>query len=226
LVTVKNWCLALMLASVFAPCVGCTTAGATAGAGGRGTEGFTPPANVEIDIVGAYIGPAKADGTCWDGVECTIDQATRDKVAMALAETGSSEAVAAAVAVALSGLAQGAYGPPDPLGVATLWNNGNWSSPLNLATPDNNQEDTFTPQWPGDPTQDNKIGWQAPFGEDFRVHVKLSDEDLVNDDPIGDVDINYADVVAALQAGETYPVRVADQGTGLILFIEIDAHGL
>lgn len=177
-------------------------------------------------FLSAYIAPSKADGSCWDGVGCTVDQATLDQVVDALAETGNPYAEAAAVLVALSGLAQSAYGPPDALGVATIWNNGVWDLPLNLATRDNNDEDAFTPQWHGDPLQGNAIGWQAPFDEDFRIHIRLTDEDISNDDPIGDVDINYDHVVEALQAKNAYPVRVTDQGTGLVLFIHINALGL
>lgn len=199
--------------------------GAGGGAGGGGGQTFTPPASVQVDILGAYIAPAKADGSCWDGT-CAVDQATLDQVAEALAETGDPYAEAAAVALELSGLAQSAYGPPDALGVATIWNNDIWDLPTNLATYDNNDEDTFTPLWYGDPQQGNAIGWQAHFDDDFRIHIRLLDEDLTNDDPIGDVDINYDHVVAALQAKKTYPVRVADQGAGLILFIHINALGL
>ena len=70
------------------------------------------------------------------------------------------------------------------------------------------------------------VGWQSTFNEGWRVRIELSDEDLAEDDQAGVVEIGYEDVVAALERGDVYPVRVDDQGTGSILFINISAHAL
>ena len=79
----------------------------------------------------------------------------------------------------------------------------------------NNFEDTYTPIWPS-PTP----GWsQVPLISDLRFRFNLFDEDLVNDDPIGVAEVNYADVVAALKDGHIFQVELAAQTNNQLLFV-------
>ena len=55
----------------------------------------------------------------------------------------------------------------------------------------------------------------------MRLRVTVIDEDLWEDDPIGVAEINYDDVVAALEAGEVYQVKVAEQTQNQLLFVGI-----
>ena len=110
--------------------------------------------------------------------------------------------IATAVATVVAGYANEAYAPPDPLGIATIWNNGGYGLGINLASQDNNDEDTFTPSWPGDPATGNVLGWKGPFTKDWRIRIALTDEDLVDDDSIGVIEVGYDDIVAALEYGK------------------------
>ncbi|MEP7123019.1 MAG: hypothetical protein ABJE95_18975 [Byssovorax sp.] len=175
--------------------------------------------------MGATIALSPNGQDCWDGI-CSLQPKDFNKVAEALAQTGDPQEIAAAVAAVVAGYANEAYAPPDPLGTASIWNNGGYGLGINLALQDNNDEDTFTPSWPGDPASGNVLGWKGPFTKDWRIRISLSDEDLVNDDSIGVVEVGYDDIVAALKYGKVYSVRVSEQGSGVILFVNISAHAL
>jgi hypothetical protein len=65
-------------------------------------------------------------------------------------------------------------------------------------------------------------GWTGvPLGQDIRFLIQLSDQDLVDDDPIGTAEIVVDDLKAALASGKIYHVNVADQTAGTILFVDI-----
>lgn len=189
----------------------------TTSAGGAGPA---LPDYVQIAIVDAQIWPATANGECWDGF-CTVSQDDLNKVAEALVQTGNVWADAAAVGAVLAGLANGQYDLPDPIGTAWIWNNGNYDIPTVLADDVSSQQDTLTPSWPGSP------GWtNVPLAKNLAVKIHIDDADLSNNDTIGDVKLNYNDVVAALLSKKVYPVRVQDQGSHLILFVGIDVQSL
>lgn len=222
--------VALLLGSSLGGCTAEEATGAsgdsTTGAGGSGGGGgFVPPDEVQVEILGATIALSPDGQGCWDGV-CSLTKADSDKVAEALAATGGAPAAAAAVAAVLAGYVGEAYGPPDPVGKATIWNGAAYDAELILASPEDNEEDTFTPGFLGSPETGFALGWSGTFNKEWRIRVTLSDEDLANDDSIGVVEIGYDDIVAALQFGKVYPVRVHDQGNGAILFVNISAHGL
>ena len=61
----------------------------------------------------------------------------------------------------------------------------------------------------------------VPVDSDVRIAVTLWDLDLVNDDPIGSVEINSSDLKDALAAQQKFEVRVDDQTDGQLLFIGI-----
>jgi hypothetical protein len=226
----------VVLAALLAPSItGCTAEQSTSGSGGGATGagggssasggGFVAPDSVQVEILGATLALSPNGQDCWDGV-CSLTPEDSSKIADALAGTGDVHSVAAAVTAALAGYANAAYAPPDPLGTATIWNGNSYGSQIVLASPDGNDEDTFTPSWFGDPVNNFALGWESTFNKEWRARITLSDEDLVTDDSVGTVEIGYDDVVAALQHGKVYPVRVDEQGNGAILFIHISAHGL
>ena len=222
----------IVLAALLAPSItGCSTEPSSSGSGGgttgtgAGGGGFVAPAKVQVEILGATLALSPNGQDCWDGI-CSLKPEDSSKIADALAGTGDVHSVAAAVAAALAGYATAAYAPPDPLGSATIWDGDSYGQKITLASPDGNDEDTFTPFWFGDPANNFAVGWQSTFNKAWRVRIELSDEDLAEDDTVGVVEIGHEDVVAALQHGEVYPVRVDDQGSGSILFINISAHAL
>jgi hypothetical protein len=66
------------------------------------------------------------------------------------------------------------------------------------------------------------VGWDhVPMQETMKVHAALYDEDLQYDDPIGDVELNYSDLVDAVRSNQVFNVQVSDQGQGAILFVGI-----
>jgi hypothetical protein len=228
-----------LLASSSAGCIiqeGSTGTGGgdtAAGTGSAGTGsssattggGFVAPDAVQVEILGATIALSPNGQDCWDGV-CSLQPEDFNKVAEKLAETGEPQEIAAAVAAVLAGYANEAYAPPDPLGTAEIWNDGQYDLAISLASQANNDEDTFTPSWPGDPATGSVLGWKGKFTKDWRIRIRLTDEDLVDDDSIGVVEIGYDDILAALEYGKVYPVRVDEQGNHSILFVSVSAHAI
>jgi hypothetical protein len=157
----------------------------------------------------------KSDGTEWDGLGGQVPSGVISGLATALASPG----VGAILAFLASPEVQGALSKPDPLGDAELDWNGTGFDPRNqitLADEVTNMEDTFTPLWLG------TRGWASvPLSSAVRVRVRLLDEDLVNDDAIGEAIITSAEIQAAWTAGVTYWVRVEDQTLDRLLAIAI-----
>ena len=92
---------------------------------------------------------------------------------------------------------------------------GEWSPDSRaLGDIDTNFEDTCLSSW--------NVGWDhVPMQDTMKVHVSLYDEDLQYDDPIGDIELNYSDLIDAVKANEVFQVQVSDQGSGAILFVGI-----
>lgn len=59
---------------------------------------------------------------------------------------------------------------------------------------------------------------------DLRVRLSLLDEDLVNHDAIGVVELNAWDLDAAVKANQVFHVRVDDQANGQVLFVGISVR--
>jgi len=166
------------------------------------------PDYVTLQITDALICPWGSDGKEWDG-DRAVSQDDMNELAEALA---GSYPYTAAMAV-IAGLANEGFASPDPYGFAEIWNNGSWH-PIALATSSTNPEDTFHPVWLRSP------GWShVRVDPNMRVRVTLYDEDLIHDDPIGVAEINYDDILSALDARQIVNVRVHDQGQQQILFI-------
>jgi hypothetical protein len=74
-------------------------------------------------------------------------------------------------------------------------------------------QDSFTPQW-------STVTWDNVELPRARVRLTLWDRDLMNDDPIGIVEISSDNLVSAASAGTVVPVRVDGQN-GQVLFVMI-----
>lgn len=168
----------------------------------------TRPDFVTVQLTEALICPWDSNGKEWDR-DRTVSRQDMDELDDALA----SEEPFAASAAFITGLTHKGFSPPDPYGQAELWSNGTWN-PIPLATRATNLEDTFRPLWRGAP------GWQhVRFAPELRIRVTLYDEDILNDDPIGVVELDANDILAALDFGQQFPVRVYDRGQQQVLFI-------
>ncbi|MBZ0234325.1 MAG: hypothetical protein K8M05_18495 [Deltaproteobacteria bacterium] len=168
--------------------------------------------------MGALIRPAMIDGRTWDGPDLTSDQVA--ELADLAALLAGQPPLYGDVAGWISNLAINTYAPPDPFGVAELAWNGPFDPNLTqpVATTSNNEEDTLSPHWPGPPFP----GWiNVPTGPTLRVRLTLQDEDLIDDDIIGTVELNEADLRAAYNAGGVVGIPVYDQGVHQILYITL-----
>lgn len=207
---------------------GAGSTGTTSGATGSGGAAPTLPEFVQLEILDAAVYPSPKGGQCWDGA-CSISQEDLNALAVELAKTGDPYAIALAVAAVLGGIVNEAGSPPDPIATATIWGSQGFGSALSLAKWGYNYSDTYTPTWKGDEAYGNAKGWtDVPLNSELRVRIDILDTENIGDadDPIGVVELNYDDVVDAYLAKQSYPVRVDDQGSGLVLFVGISVNGL
>jgi hypothetical protein len=179
---------------------------ATAMGCGSGPKFPSPPQLVGVILHGAVVAPTKIDGSAWDpDFGSAPAGAARALIAAALEEPVPYLAVLDVfqkpMAIALA--------RPDPAGTAeveTPWGRGTRDLPK--------IQDTFTPTW--------QARWDGvPLVEATRLRVSLTDKDVVNDDPIGDVVLNGTDLLAALKSARVAHVRVDDQSRQ-ILFLDVE----
>jgi hypothetical protein len=172
-----------------------------------------PPAGrVKVSIVSALIGPAKVDGTHWDGPGKQVDRATISKLSSALAGVNAY----AAAATIMADLAQTALDKPDPKGLAVLETaQGTQMQDLTMFF-----RDTFTPQWAA-VTFD-----RIDLSSDPRIRLILADHDAFQDDAIATVEIGRGAMEAAARAGQIYQVPVADQSLNQLLFVGISVSAV
>lgn len=159
-----------------------------------------------------------ADGRTWDGPDLSSEQV--DQLADLAALLAGYSPQYGDVAGFLANLAISAWAPPDPFGVAELASDGPFDPTLTIevATINNNTEDTFSPQWPGPPFP----GWMGvPTGPTLRVRLTLQDEDIAFDDIIGTVELNERDLRAAFNAGSVAAIPVHEQATQQTLFVTL-----
>lgn len=184
---------------------------------GSGGEASSPesrlPAHVRVSIIDATAGVGKADGDQWDG----LGQVPVDLVgSVAGALVGKSPYVA--IGRILAPFALGAFEKPDPTGWAEVLSHGD---PVGRVALRASQEDTFNPQWQGVDGRAPSFG-RVPLSEGTRIRVQLVDDDEpLDDDQMGIFEINYQDLVAALEAQQVHHVNVAEQTNRQILFVGI-----
>jgi hypothetical protein len=172
-----------------------------------------PPAGrVKVSIASALIGPAKVDGTHWDGPGKQVDRATISKLSSALAGVNAY----AAAATIMADLAQAALDKPDPKGLAVLETaQGPQTRDLTMFF-----RDTFTPQWAA-VTFD-----RIDLASDPRIRLVLADHDAFQDDAIATVEIGRSAMEAAARGGQIYQVPVADQSLNQLLFVGISVSAV
>ncbi len=182
---------------------GCASVGCEAGLV-CGDDGFCDWPRATVIVEQVFISPAKPNGMPWDGPNGAVGAGALDAVGAAL---GAADPITALLRVFGQDILD-AYDAPDPAGTATLFVDG---EPLDIALGE--FPDSFTPTWP------DVIWRDVPMAADvdLRLRIELTDRDLFNDDAIGAVSVNGADLRAALDAQQVWPVRVDDQGPPILL---------
>lgn len=181
------------------------------GSTGTGTgDDFVPPSEVSIQIRETVVRPWDHNNEQWDGVSGVSSEDIQ-----ALAEILASIDPYAGAAAYIADLANRGWGLPDPWGYAELFIDGQWSPDIMpLGNIDTNFDNTCVSPW--------NVGWdRVPIQETMKVHVELYEEDLQYDDPIGNVELNYSDLMDAVKSNQVFNVQVSDQGQGAILFVGI-----
>ena len=175
------------------------------------------PQTFTVDFHGALIGPAKIDRSTWDG-----NSAISETNWTALLALTSQTAPFGGLVDFLADLAMSTLHKPDPFGYVEL-DRGNGYDPefqQDLATKEDNTEDTFQPMWPTPvPGYTN-----VPFIEDTRIRTTLWDEDLINDDSVGVAVIRFDHILAAYLDEGVYWVNVADQTQQQLLMLAIEVY--
>jgi hypothetical protein len=183
----------------------------------QGGEASTPqesiPDTVNVELLGALIGPGKLDNTQWDGAG-TVPPEVLEAIATAAGLPGTG-----AILGVIQSAAYQALSKPDPLGSAELNEGGGFDSLFTIALTSvaSNEEDTFAPSWP-----QPYPGWKdVPFGNGTQVRVTVLDEDLASNDNIGVATINFDDLKEAWDAQDSHWVRVDDQTNGQLLALQV-----
>jgi hypothetical protein len=104
---------------------------------------------------------------------------------------------------------------PEPFGTVTVRVPSGVQQELQLVTA---QRDTLTPLW------SNAVARRVPFARSTVLEVRLLDRDLSEHDAIGDCNIRFDELAAALQAQDVHQVRVAEQTADQLLFIGISVY--
>jgi hypothetical protein len=167
-------------------------------------------AYVNVEFRQALIAPTKCDGRPWDGFG-SVDPAAAGLVARAL---GASNPYAAVVSV-LANPTMAALEKPEPFGTARLMLGGVAAATAPLETA---AQDTLTPIWNAAPLKN------VPLAPSTRIEIELWDRDIADHDPIGTGTVTYQDLVAALQAGTVYHVRLAEQTNLQVLFFDVSVY--
>ncbi|HEY0463115.1 MAG TPA: C2 domain-containing protein [Polyangiaceae bacterium] len=165
---------------------------------------------MNVEFRQALIAPTKYDGRPWDGLG-SVDPTSARLVAQAL---GASNPYAAVLGV-LANPALAALEKPEPFGQVRVFSSGMVTTvlPLEIAA-----RDTTTPIWK--PT----VAVHVPLSPSSRIEVELWDKDISEHDPMGAGTVTYQDLVAALQAGTLYHVRLAEQTQNQVLFFDVSVY--
>jgi hypothetical protein len=156
-----------------------------------------------VSIVGALVAPTKIDGRPWDGMGDPTELV--QAVGGLLADASPYVAIAGAMA----GPASAALDKPDVGGSAELYMDGRVFGVGVFPK----VQDSFSPQW-------STVTWDNVELPLARVRLTFWDRDLVEDDPIGIVEVGPDDLVTAASVGNVFPVRV-DSQNAQVLFVAI-----
>jgi hypothetical protein len=164
------------------------------------------PAFVNVEVRQALLGPSKVGGNAWDGLG-RLDSSGQSLVLQAL---GKGDPIAE-LAVVFANPALAALEKPDPAGSVRCMSGPAEIQRLTLPK----VKDTFTPIWTGAAMP------RVPLAPTTRLEVDLWDKDLAVDDPMGASTITHADLVSALREGIVHRVRVAEQTSNQVLFVDV-----
>jgi hypothetical protein len=174
---------------------------------------ITSATYVDIEFHGAVIGPCDG-GAAWDSMgRCN----------------GSSQDAASYVAALLTGIPAmdvvSGYvtdwaAPPEAVGTAQFRTGSGWSPRLCLGRPDNNSEDSFHPDFPGNPSFRG-----LELAPHMSVLISLEDEDFNGNDEIGQCLITSAQIENYLYTGQSrVQVDCSSQTANRLLTVEISVY--
>ena len=161
------------------------------------------PHPVDVEILGAVVGPSTSDLQAWDG----IGHISPEDRAAAIARAGEIDPTAGQATAAFLAFLD-ATSAPDPAGDAS-------SGGQRVMLAEN--PDTFTARWSG-ATLRGLVLKENPV-----VSVRLEDQDTAFDapDPIATVTIDAATLRRALRSGEPWAVDTAEVTNGQLLWVTL-----
>ncbi len=177
------------------------------------------PKYVNLTILGTLISPTKGNGKAWDGFKTGSKKTTNLITSMLLngSTFGASEVVSKVGDFAIQGSAA-----PDVIGYVSQI--GKTSDELSrfvgmkvgLTTKKVRTKNSYMPNF--DTEYKN---WPLYKGTRFRI--RLYDMDLVNHDDIGNIELNYNDIISAVEENKPKWINVSKQGGKQLLLILISA---
>ena len=177
-----------------------------------GREGFCEVPLVSITLTQVFISPRPQNDTAWDGPPEQIQDEVLDQVIQLINAEFPATVLFNELLRAFGNALLDIFDAPDPFGRADLL--GPWPDDLSVQLPA--IQDTHAPDW--------GVTWQGiPLvpGEDIRLIVDLTDEDIAFDDDIGSAELNADDLRVALEVGGEAAIVTEWQGSGNILAIAV-----
>jgi hypothetical protein len=160
-----------------------------------------------VEIVGAYIAPAKANGNPWDGTGKVDTAPLKQAVNLVIEGKTYREVTKFAMELAIDKIK-----PPDVKGTVEISTDGGstWKQVQKLPK----VKQSYEPAW-------SEGGFSVSGGDNLVVRISLVDVDAAFDDPIGKVLITSKQLRSAYAAGGDFTLGVATESKPEILFLTI-----
>ena len=160
-------------------------------------------ASYSISLHSVTLAPTQPDGTAWDGPDTT------SAAMQGLLQNLLSPDMVAAAKQAMNQPDLKAMVLPDVAGVLTL-GSVDYPTPLSIKLPE--VGDSLTPSWCSPTCPTLTVG---RLHRSLRLQLSLTDTDVMEDDPIGTIEIGIRDIKRARRAKEPLVVAiVAPTSTG------------
>ncbi|WP_203142727.1 hypothetical protein [Marinobacter mangrovi] len=175
------------------------------------------PQKLDIEFLSALIGPVKVNGKPWDAA-ANINRTAVSMISDMIAP-GSGIAASSVVSAVAKDAPQGTSAP-DVIGYVVQKGTTTTSLakvagiPLALALNRQKTQDSYTPRFYAE-----YQGW--PVYEGTRFQVQLWDKDLIRNDQIAVVELNYDQLSQAAKSEKPVWINVADQSMKQLLYILI-----